>query len=40
MMADENDQLTRRDAIKTIGAGVGVIATLPVAAEARILVPY
>lgn len=30
MMADENDQLTRREAIKTIGAGVGVIATLPV----------
>lgn len=30
MMADEKDQLTRRDAIKTIGAGVGVIATLPV----------
>lgn len=29
-MADENDQLTRREAIKTIGAGVGVIATLPV----------
>lgn len=30
MMADENDQVTRREAIKTIGAGVGVIATLPV----------
>lgn len=30
MMADENDQLTRREAIKTIGTGVGVIATLPV----------
>lgn len=30
MMADEKDQLTRREAIKTIGAGVGVIATLPV----------
>ena len=29
-MADEKDQLTRRDAIKSIGAGVGVIATLPV----------
>lgn len=29
-MADENDQITRREAIKTIGAGVGVIATLPV----------
>lgn len=32
MMADEKDQLTRREAIKTIGAGVGVIATLPVLA--------
>src|SRR5258707_15822973 len=30
MMADEKDQLTRREAIKTIGTGVGVIATLPV----------
>lgn len=30
MMTDENDKLTRREAIKTIGAGVGVIATLPV----------
>jgi hypothetical protein len=29
-MADEKDQLTRREAIKSIGAGVGVIATLPV----------
>lgn len=29
-MADEKEQLTRRDAIKTIGAGVGVIASLPV----------
>lgn len=29
-MADEKDQVTRRDAIKTIGVGVGVIATLPV----------
>lgn len=28
MMADENDQLTRREAIKTVG--VGVIASLPV----------
>ena len=30
MMADEKDQLTRREAIKSIGTGVGVIATLPV----------
>lgn len=30
MKEDENDQLTRREAIKSIGAGVGVIATLPV----------
>lgn len=29
-MSDEKEQLTRRDAIKTIGAGVGVIASLPV----------
>ena len=32
MMEDEKDQLTRREAMKTIGAGVGVIATLPVLA--------
>ena len=30
MMADDKDQVTRRDAIKTIGVGVGVIASLPV----------
>jgi len=30
MMADEKEQVTRRDAIKTIGVGVGVIASLPV----------
>ena len=29
-MADDKEQLTRRDAIKTIGVGVGVIASLPV----------
>ena len=29
-MADDKDQVTRRDAIKTIGVGVGVIASLPV----------
>ena len=30
MMTDDKDQVTRRDAIKTIGVGVGVIASLPV----------
>jgi Gluconate 2-dehydrogenase subunit 3 len=34
MMADEKDQLTRREAIKTIGTGVGVIASLPVLGSA------
>jgi len=29
-MADEKEQVTRREAIKTIGVGVGVIASLPV----------
>ena len=29
-MADEKEELTRREAIKTIGVGVGVIASLPV----------
>ena len=29
-MAEEKEELTRRDAIKTIGVGVGVIASLPV----------
>ena len=29
-MADEKDEMTRREAIKGIGLGVGVIATLPV----------
>jgi hypothetical protein len=29
-MSNDNEQLTRREAIKTIGVGVGVIATLPV----------
>lgn len=29
-MADEKEQLTRRDALKTIGVGVSVIASLPV----------
>lgn len=31
-MAKDREQLNRREAIKTIGAGVGVIATLPVLA--------
>src|ERR1044071_2229410 len=34
-MADEKDQLTRREAIKGIGAGVGVIASLPVLGGAQ-----
>ena len=29
-MTDDKEQVTRRDAIKTIGVGVGVIASLPV----------
>lgn len=29
-MADEKDEMTRREAIKAVGLGVGVIATLPV----------
>ncbi len=32
-MADDKEQLTRREAIKTIGVGVGVIASLPVLAN-------
>ena len=34
-MADEKDQLTRREAIKSIGAGVGAIASLPVLGGAQ-----
>jgi gluconate 2-dehydrogenase subunit 3-like protein len=34
-MADEKEQVTRRDAIKTIGVGVGVIASLPVLGNAQ-----
>lgn len=34
-MADEKEDLTRREAIKRIGAGVGVIATLPVVGDAQ-----
>ena len=33
-MAEKRDEITRREAIKTIGAGVGVIATLPVLGSA------
>lgn len=33
-MAKQNDDLTRRDALKTIGAGLGVIASLPVLSTA------
>ena len=33
-MADEKEELTRREAIKTIGFGVGVIASLPVLGHA------
>ena len=33
-MADEKEELTRREAIKTIGVGVGVIASLPVLGHA------
>src|SRR5438309_5581959 len=33
-MADEKEELTRREAIKTIGVGVGVIANLPVLGRA------
>jgi hypothetical protein len=34
MMGDEEEELTRREAIKTIGFGVGVIASLPVLGRA------
>src|SRR5713226_4816176 len=33
-MSDEKEELTRREAIKTIGVGVGVIASLPVMGRA------
>ena len=32
-MADDKDQVTRREAIKSIGVGVGVIASLPVLSQ-------
>lgn len=40
MMADDKEQLTRRDAIKTIGVGVGVIASLPVLGNAQELASH
>ena len=35
-MAEKRDEMTRREAIKGIGAGVGVIATLPVLGSAAV----
>lgn len=35
-MVDDNEEITRREAIKGIGAGVGVIATLPVLGSAAV----
>lgn len=40
MMADDKEQLTRREAIKTIGVGVGVIASLPVLGNAQELASH
>ena len=40
MMADEKEQLTRREAIKTIGVGVGVIASLPVLGNSQELASH
>jgi len=40
MMADEKEQVTRRDAIKTIGVGVGVIASLPVLGNSQQLASH
>jgi len=39
-MADEKEQVTRRDAIKTIGVGVGVIASLPVLGNSQQLASH
>ncbi len=39
-MSDEQEQLTRRQAIKSIGAGVGVIASLPVLGGAQELTTH
>jgi hypothetical protein len=39
-MADEKEQVTRRDAIKTIGVGVGVIASLPVLGSSQELASH
>ncbi len=40
MMADEKEQVTRRDAIKSIGVGVGVIASLPVLGNSQELASH
>ncbi len=40
MMADEKEQVTRREAIKTIGVGVGVIASLPVLGNSQELASH
>jgi glucoside 3-dehydrogenase (cytochrome c) hitch-hiker subunit len=40
MMADDKEQLTRREAIKTIGVGVGVIASLPVLGNSQDLASH
>lgn len=39
-MADEKEQVTRREAIKTIGIGVGVIASLPVLGNSQELASH
>lgn len=39
-MADDQEQVTRRDAIKTIGVGVGVIASLPVLGNSQELASH
>jgi hypothetical protein len=40
MMADDKEQVTRREAIKTIGVGVGVIASLPVLGNSQELASH
>lgn len=40
MMAGTKDKVTRRDALKTIGASVGVIATLPVLGNSQEPAPH
>jgi hypothetical protein len=39
-MADKKEEVTRREAIKTIGVGVGVIATLPVLGNSQELASH